>query len=258
MLVTKQRLQGVRKKAPQLIVIAIALAITAYVSFSILEDIVIEREPFTGGPVIAIILSFTHNVTHTVLSLGYSGIFVLMLLESSSLPIPSEVILPFAGYLVSTGRYQLNFWEVTLVATVAALIGSMIDYYIGLKGIEALTKRRLLGRALFSIDQLTFAGNWFKKYGSLTVFVARLVPVLRTLISFPAGAAKMPICNFIVFTVAGCFLWNTALVYVGYYLGVNWANVAGVFHYVIIGVIAVFAVLAVAYFVRRRRKRKRQ
>jgi membrane protein DedA with SNARE-associated domain len=254
----KQRLEWLRKKAPQIIVVAVAIAIIIYAVIFILEDLVIEGGTFTGGPVISSILSFTHNVTHTVSSLGYIGIFVLMLLESSSLPVPSEAILPFAGYLVSTGYHQLGFWEVTAVATVAAIIGSLIDYYIGLKGIEALTKHKILGRAVFSADQLTFAGNWFKRHGSLTVFAARLVPGLRTIISFPAGAARMPLAKFLVFTTAGCLLWNSVLIYFGYYLGINWVEVAGVFQYVLIGVIVVFVALVAIYMIPRRRKRRLQ
>jgi len=111
-----------------------------------------------------------------------------MILESSSLPLPSEVVLPFAGYLVYKGN--LNFWVTIFVATVAAIIGSLIDYYIGLKGIEVLSKRRVLGRIIFSMDQLAVAGRWFQKYGALAIFLTRLILVLRTIISFPAGAAK--------------------------------------------------------------------
>ena len=159
-------LENLRKKAPQLVVIAIAIIIIVYVVLSILEDVVIEGGPFTSGPVIAAIIFLTHNVTQTVKSLGYFGIFGLMLLESSSLPFPSEVILPYAGYLVSTNLYPLNFWVIISVSTVAAVLGSLVDYYIGLKGIEALTKHKILGRVLFSVDQLTFAGGWFRKYGS--------------------------------------------------------------------------------------------
>jgi membrane protein DedA with SNARE-associated domain len=249
-------LENLRKKAPQLVVIAIAIIVILYIVISILEDVVIEGTPPTGGPVIAAIISFTSNVTQTVRSWEYFGIFGLMLLESSSLPVPSEVILPFAGYLVSTG-FNLNFWLVTLVATVAAIIGSLIDYYIGLKGIEALTKYRILGRALFSMDQLTFAGKWFKKYGSSAVFIARLIPGLRTIISFPAGAAKMPLPKFLVFTTIGCLLWNSILIYVGYYLGSNWREVAGVLQYLLIGVVIALVVLAAFYLMYRRRNRKK-
>ena len=86
-----------------------------------------------------------------------------------------------------------------MVATVAAIVGSLIDYYIGLKGVEALSKRKVLGRVLFSMDQLAFADKWFSKYGSLTIFLARLIPGIRTLISFPAGAAKMPLTKFLIY-----------------------------------------------------------
>ena len=247
-----------RRKAPQIIAATIIIIIIVYVSFELLEDILIEGAPITSGPLISAIISFTKDATTTVSSWGYPGIFGLMLLESSSLPIPSEVILPYAGYLVSTGYHQLNFWVTVAVATVAAIAGSLVDYYIGLKGIEVLAKKRVLGRVLFSIDQLAVAGKWFDRYGSFMVFIARLIPGLRTLISFPAGAAKMPLTKFLAFTTAGCLLWNAILIYVGYYLGANWREVAGVSHYIIIGVIVAFALLVVAYLVFRRRKRKAQ
>ena len=245
-----------RRKAPQIIAATIIIVIAAYVLFELLEDVLVEGAPLTSGPLISAIVSFMHDVKDTVSYWGYSGIFGLMVLESSSLPVPSEVVLPFSGYLVSIGR--LNFWLTVLVATVAAIVGSLVDYYIGLKGIQALTKHRVLGRVLFSVDQLTFAGKWFNRYGSLMIFLARLVPGIRTLISFPAGAAKMPLAKFLVFTTAGCILWNTVLIYVGYYLGTNWTEVAGISHYVIIAVIAALAALIAVYLVMRRRIRKKQ
>jgi membrane protein DedA with SNARE-associated domain len=177
-----------------------------------------------------------------------------MVLESSSLPIPSEVILPFSGYLVSIGR--LNFWVSVLVATVAAIVGSLVDYYIGLKGLEALTRHKILGRTLFSVDQLTIAGKWFTKHGALTVFLARLIPGVRTLISFPAGAARMPLAKFLVFTAAGCVLWNGVLIYVGYYLGSNWTEVAALSHYLLVAVLASLAGMVIVYLVWRRRRRQ--
>ena len=241
-----------RRKTPQIFFIAITIVIIVYIVLSILEDVVIEGGPITGGPVIGAIISFTDNVTQTVKLWGYYGIFGLMLLESSSLPVPSEVILPFAGFLVFTGI--LNFWIVTFVATVAAIIGSIIDYYIGLKGIEVLTKYRILGRALFSMDQLTFAAKWFNKYGAPTIFLARLVPGLRTIISFPAGAAKMKLSKFIVYTTAGCLLWNGLLIYLGWFLGKNWVEVAGITHYLIIATVAAIVLVIAAFLIRRKRK----
>jgi membrane protein DedA with SNARE-associated domain len=245
-----------RRKAPQIIAATIIIILVVYVSFEFLEDVFIDSAPLTSGPLVSAIMSFTGNVKSTVSSWGYPGIFGLMILESSSLPVPSEVILPFSGFLVSTG--QLNFLETVTVATVAAIAGSLIDYYIGLKGVEALTRRKVLGRVLLSMDQLTFADKWFDKYGSLAVFLARLIPGIRTLISFPAGAAKMPLAKFLAFTTAGCILWNSLLIYVGYYLGRNWTEVAGISHYILIAVIVALAVLIVGYFVVRRRKRRIQ
>jgi membrane protein DedA with SNARE-associated domain len=243
-----------RRKAPQIIAATIIVILIVYISFEFLEDVFVEGTSLTSGPLVNAIMSFTRDVKNTVASWGYSGIFGLMVLESSSLPVPSEVILPFSGYLVSIGR--LNFWITVAAATIAALIGSLIDYYIGLKGIEALAKRRVLGRVLFSKDQLALASNWFEKYGAIIIFIARLIPGIRTLISFPAGAAKMPIAKFLVFTVAGCLLWNSVLIYVGYYLGKNWTEVAGFSHYIIIAVIAAFLALIIVYFVTRSRRRK--
>ncbi len=254
MVALSSKISLLRRKAPQIIAVTIVIVLVVYVLFEITEDVLIEDTSITSGPLISALMNFTRDVKTTVSSWGYSGIFGLMILESSSLPVPSEVVLPFSGYLVSIG--QFNFWVTVMVATAAAIIGSLIDYYIGLKGIEALTKRRILGRVLFSLDQLKFAGKWFDKYGSLTIFLARLVPGIRTLISFPAGAAKMPLAKFLVFTILGCLLWNSVLIYVGYYLGSNWTEVAGISHYIIVAVIAGFATVIALYIIMRRRKGK--
>jgi membrane protein DedA with SNARE-associated domain len=254
LVVLNSRFALLRRKAPQIIAAAIIIVIAVYVLFELLEDVFVEGAPLTSGPLVSAIISFTRDVTATVSSWGYSGIFVLMLLESSSLPVPSEVILPFAGYLVFKG--QLNFWVTVIVATAAGVAGSLVDYYIGLKGVQALAKRRILGRVLFSMDQLAFAAIWFNRYGAIMVFVGRLIPGFRTLVSFPAGAVKMSLAKFVAFTTAGCILWNTVLIYVGYYLGIKWREVADVSHYAIIGVIAVFVVLIAAYLMVRRRKKK--
>ena len=243
-----------RRKAPQIITAAIILIIVVYVSFEFLEDVFVEDSSLTSGPLVSTIISFTSNIKNTVSLWGYPGIFGLMILESSSLPIPSEVILPFSGYLVFKG--QLNLWMTIIVATVAAIIGSLIDYYIGLKGIEALSKRKILGRVLFSMDQLAFADKWFSKHGSLTIFLARLIPGIRTLISFPAGAAKMPLIKFLIYTTAGCILWNSLLIYVGYYLGVNWTEVAGVSHYILVAVIVAVILVISGYLIWRNKRKK--
>ncbi len=251
-MLSNQNLGKLRRKAPQLIVIAIAIIVVVYLVLDFLEDVVIEGGPITSEPIISIILSITRGVTAAVRAWGYSGIFGLMLLESSSLPIPSEVILPFAGYLASKG--QLDIWVTVTLATVAGVAGSLIDYYIGLKGVQALTQNKILGKILLSTSQLEVAEKWFIKYGSLMVFTSRMIPGFRTTFSFPAGAVKMKLSKFIAFTVAGCFLWNVILVYLGWYLGENWTQVAGVSHYLIIAAVAAIVIIIIVYLFRRRQK----
>ena len=224
--------------------------------FEILEDVFIEGAPMTSGPLIGAIIALTHNVTSTVKTWGYSGIFILMLLESSSLPIPSEVILPFAGYLASTG--QLNVWITLLLATIAGLAGSLIDYYIGLKGVESLTKHKILGKMVLSTNQIDIVGKWLSKNGALIVFVSRLIPGFRTTFSFPAGAARMPLTKFIVYTTAGCLLWNSILIYLGWFLGKNWTEVAGISRYLIIAAVAAIVIVVALYLVRRHKKIQEQ
>jgi membrane protein DedA with SNARE-associated domain len=231
--------QRLKKKAPIIIAVAIAIILCAYVALEVYAETVVRGQPF--------------SFTKTVSSWGYGGVFGLMILEASSLPIPSEIILPFAGYLVSLGH--MDFYLTLIVATVAAVAGSLIDYYIGLKGVQMLTKYRLFGREIFSESQLKVAGNYFTRYGSIMVFVGRLVPVVRTLISFPAGAVKMPIVKFVSFTVAGCVIWNSILIYVGFYLGSKWQEVADVSHYLAIIVAAAAVALFVAFLMWRSKKK---
>ena len=253
-LVSHQNLEWLRRKAPQLIAIAIAVIVVVYFVLDFLEDVVIGGAPITSEPIISLILSITRGVTGAVQTWGYSGIFGLMLLESSSLPIPSEVILPFAGYLASSG--QLDFWITVALATVAGLAGSLIDYYIGLRGVQSLMKHKILGKAVLSTSQLEVAEKWFIKYGNLMVFVSRIIPGFRTTFSFPAGAAKMKLTKFIAFTTAGCLMWNVILVYLGWYLGKNWTQVAGVSHYLIIAAVATILIVIVFYLFMRSRKKQ--
>lgn len=233
-----------KRKAPQLIIIAVALILAAYVILELLADYFIT--PVING---------NFSLTHTIASLGYGGVFGLMVLEASSIPIPSELILPFAGYLVHTGH--MDFWITLFVATVAALAGSLIDYYIGLKGVQILTKYRILGREVFSENKLKVAAHYFSKYGSIMVFFGRLIPVVRTLISFPAGAVGMNLTKFVVYTLVGCLIWNALLLYVGYYLCLNWHEVAGFSHYIIIAIVAIAGVLFVLFLLRRRKRLKK-
>ncbi len=167
-----------------------------------------------------------------------------MVLESATLPVPSEVVLPFAGYLVFTG--QMNFWIVVIVASIGSLVGTMIDYAIGFYFGRAAILR--YGRYVrLSEKHLTLSENWFKKYGPITVLLARFVPLVRTLIAFPAGIAEMKMAKFLGYSVIGIVIWDAALTYVGYVVGQNWntltKNLQTIFD--VVGIVAV--VLAAIY-----------
>ena len=249
--------EKIRARAPKIIVLTIVVAVVAVIIIQLLEDTLLDGQPITTGPVGATInalIQLTRNVTAAVFSWGYAGVFVLMLLESSSIPIPSEVVLPFAGYLVSQGR--LDFWLTVAVATLAGIGGSIVDYYIGLKGAHALSQHRILGKAFFTKSQLDIAANWFNRYGGKIVFLSRLVPGFRTLVSFPAGAVKMPLGKFLVLTTAGCLVWNAILVYLGVFLGQNWREVAGFSHYLIIAAASALVVVALVFLFRRRKRNR--
>ena len=223
----------------------------------ILEDVLIEGAPASGplGALVNGIVFLTTNVTAAVSSWGYFGVFALMLLESSSLPVPSEVVLPFVGYLVSLGK--LDFWVAIVVATTAGIGGSLVDYYIGLRGAHVLAEHRVLGKVLFNKSQLEVAAGWFSRYGSAMVFLGRFVPGFRTIVSFPAGAVRMSLTKFVVFTTAGCLLWNVLLIYIGVFLGEQWREVAGISHYLIIAAVAAAVVIVAVFLIFRRNRLRR-
>ncbi len=252
-MVSLQAKQCLRRKAPQIILAGTIIAVVLYVSVQLLEDVVLEGTPLNAHPLFGAILSLTRDITATIKSWSYSGVFVMMFLEATSLPFPSEVILPFAGYMVSEGL--LNFWVTVAVATAAGLVGSLVDYYIGLKGVSILARYRILGRILFTQSQLEVAARWFTRYGATVVIFSRLVPGFRTIVSFPAGAVKMPLSKFITYTVIGCSIWNALLIYVGVFLGANWRQVAGISHYIIIAAAIGLGILVVAYFIWRRKRK---
>lgn len=150
---------------------------------------------------------------------GYGGILLLMAIESACIPLPSEIIMPFSGYLVHTGRFSL-FW----VATAGALgcnLGSLVAYYVGYYGGRPLVER-YGSYILLSHKELDWADHFFGRYGDRTVFISRLLPVIRTFIALPAGIARMPQWRFHVYTFLGSWPWCLALAYIGMRLGEKW------------------------------------
>ena len=152
-------------------------------------------------------------------TIGYAGVFFLMALESMITPIPSELVMPFAGFLVSTGQFDLLL--VVLAGAFGSLLRSLISYYAGmLLGRPLLLKYGKL--LLLKESHLEITEKWFNKHGSKAIFIGRLIPVVRHLISIPAGFARMNVLRFSVFTFAGALLWCIILVYAGIVLRQNW------------------------------------
>lgn len=175
-------------------------------------------------------------------SIGYWGIFLGMILESACIPIPSEVIMPFGGYLVSTGH--LNMIGVILIGTLGNIVGSLIAYAVGYWGGERFINR--FGKYVFlSKKHLESAENWFDKRGEMTVFISRILPAIRTFISLPAGIARMSIIKFITYTAIGSVFWSTILTYVGYTLGENWGKIQNVLHPISYLVAAVILIIII-------------
>lgn len=169
---------------------------------------------------IARLLEFLSAIIVAVIAtLGYSGIVLLMAIESACIPLPSEIIMPFSGYLVSTG--QMNLWLVALAGAVGCVLGSLVAYWVGMKGGRPLIEK--YGRYLLvSKHDLDLADRWFEKRGEIIVFVSRMLPAIRTFIAFPAGVARMNLKRFVIYTFAGSFPWCLGLAYVGQKLGEKW------------------------------------
>jgi membrane protein DedA with SNARE-associated domain len=161
-------------------------------------------------------------VVATIALLGYPGVFLLMFVESCGIPMPSEVIMPFAGFVVvDRGLGWLGFAVMTLMGALGNLGGSLLAYWIGAKGGRPLIER--YGRYLLvSRHDLNMADRWFTKYGEATAFFSRLMPIVRTYISFPAGVARMNVWRFSVYTFVGAVPWCAALTYAGMVMGRNW------------------------------------
>ena len=186
-------------------------------------------------------------IIQLISSWGYVGIFITMMLESTLIPIPSEVVIPFAGFLAY--MEEMNIWLIVLVSSFANLTGSIIAYevgkYLGRGFIERYGKYVLL-----NMGHLQLVERWFDKYGSLTVLFSRMLPVVRTVNALPAGIGKMNFPKFCLYTFIGSIPWNLALVLVGYLLKENWSLLEKYSLY--IDILAVFVAVAVIFYVARR------
>lgn len=181
--------------------------------------------------------------TTVVGDLGLPGIFLLMAPESACIPIPSEATMLFAGFNVSEGEYSLL--AATLVATFANLVGSMVAYAAGYYGrLDLLERQKFIHISPKHLEQ---ADRWFEKYGSAAVFFSRMLPIVRTFISLPAGVARMPFGRFCLLTFFGALPWNFGLTLAGREARDNWTDIKDKLHYVDYAVAALI-VVAAAYF----------
>ena len=185
-------------------------------------------------------------------SYGYIAMFVAMALENANIPIPSEVVLGFAGFLIS--QQIFSFWTTFAVACVAGLVGSVISYWLGSYGGRPLLLK--YGKYIFFNERkLRMAEDLFNKYGGIAVIICRCLPGVRTFISFPAGVARYPFWKFAIFTVIGTIPWTLLLVWAGSLLGSHWRDLIQYNHIFLMAVIAVCVVATVVFVWHRRRRR---
>lgn len=189
---------------------------------------------------------------------SYPGIFFLMMLESMVFPVPSEAVMPFAGFLIVDG--QLTFFGVIFAATLGSIVGSLLSYAMGYYGGKPFISK--FGKyLLLDSHDLDITERFFQKYGSLTIFIGRFIPIIRHLISIPAGIGKMNLFKFSIYTIIGAAMWNSFLTYIGYKLKEHWSSVMEYSHTIDVVVIILF-VIVVAYYgykiysTRKKNKRK--
>ncbi len=195
--------------------------------------------------------------TGVIATLGYGGVVLLMAIESACIPLPSEIIMPFAGYLVYAGRFSLH--GAALAGAIGCIVGSIPAYYLGQYGGRPVIER--YGRyVLLSRHELDLADRLFARWGQWVVLVGRLLPVIRTFIAFPAGVSRMPMGKFIVYTLLGSYPWCLMLAWVGLKLGKAWQDdprFAAFYHrfeYVIVGALLLAVVAFVWHKVREARR----
>jgi len=195
--------------------------------------------------VTTIIDFLVNSITSVVGLVGHAGTFSLMILTACGIPFPSEVTMPFSGFAVAEGK--LIFFWVIVAGVLGDLTGALLAYWIGFRGGRPLVER--YGKyILLSKHDLDTADRWFKNYGSITTFFGRMIPIIRTYISFPAGIAKMDVKKFALFTVLGAIPWLTFLTYMGTIMGENWEQIRDCLQSVDLAV-GVFIVLFITWYI---------
>jgi len=190
-------------------------------------------------------------LTSTISSYGYLATFLLMAIESCNIPVPSEIILPFSGFLVS--QENLSFWGMVLAGSFGCVLGSDISYALGKWGGKPFLYK--YGKYfLISKKDLEISDKWFDKYGDYTVFISRMLPVIRTFISFPAGIYEINFWRFNIFTFIGSFIWSYILVYLGFLAGENWEIIriyVERFGWIIAGIILIVVIWYVGHKIKK-------
>ncbi|AWI07589.1 DedA family protein [Clostridium drakei] len=195
--------------------------------------------------------SLINAVIFVLDKLGYVGIFFGMALESACIPIPSEAILPFGGYLSFTGR--LNLIAMILIGTIGGTVGSIGAYYLGKLGGRPLVEK-YADKLKISKSKIEKSDEYFNKYGEKIVFFSRLLPIIRTFISLPAGISKMEFKKFTIYTFLGSLIWSVLLGYIGYKMGENWIMIRSWFHIADIAVVVCIVGFVIYRLVVRRKK----
>jgi membrane protein DedA with SNARE-associated domain len=197
--------------------------------------------------------SLSSGLIHFISALGFWGIFIGMIIESACIPLPSEVIMLYGGFMVYQGT--LSFFSVVAAGVLGNLVGSVIMYWIGSRYGRPVIER--YGKyVLFNYEHLDKADRWFSKYGDWVTFFGRNLPVIRTFISLPAGIAKMPFGRFFIFTLIGSAPWNLALTFFGYKLGQHWEIAQHYLHPVTYLIAIVVVLLLIRYVYRGLKERQ--
>jgi membrane protein DedA with SNARE-associated domain len=192
------------------------------------------------------------HITDFISSIGYAGIFILMTLESACMPVPSEIVMPFSGFAAQRG--ELNFILVGLVGSLGCLAGSILSYVVGFYGGRPILEK--YGKYVLIKDhEIDMADKWFQRYGDKVVFIARLLPIIRTFISLPAGITRMDFKKFSVYSFVGSIPWCFALAYAGVILGDSWAMLEDYWIYfdiaTVLGVVGIIAYFGYKIFVKK-------